>query len=121
MLWLLAGETAVLAVFLNAEECGCCGTGGTAENHVPPQVNRQLATALANSPATNTSAQINVTVDLTTALPPSRGSGSSSKLPYIFYNGALRGQWLSGRGAFESAPSRNVAALGFLGLPCLAG
>ena len=88
---LLAGETAVLAVFLNAEECDCCGVGGTAHEHVhvPPKVSSQPATAIVHAPANETSPQIDVTVDLTTALPPHCGSGSSAKLPYIFYSGAL--------------------------------
>ena len=91
----------MLAVFLNAEECGCCGVGGTDEMHVPPNVNTQLATAIANAPANETSPQVNVTVDLTTALPPPRGSGSSAVMPYIFYNGALQ--------SVSSLPSGAVA------------
>ena len=74
-----AGATAVLAVFLNTEEAGCCGVDGM----VPPNANVPLRTALNHAPATENSPQIKVYVDLTTALPPHRGS----QLPYINYNG----------------------------------
>ena len=82
---LLAGATAVLAVFLNTEECGCCGVGRT----VPPKANVPLRTALSHAPASETSPQIKVYMDLTTALPPLRGSGSGKSLPYVNYNGSL--------------------------------
>jgi len=83
---LLAGATAVLAVFLNTEECGCCGVGGT----VPPRANVPLRTALSHAPASESSPQVKVYVDLTTALPPPRtGAAGSKSLPYAFYNGSL--------------------------------
>lgn len=68
----LAGDLAVLGVFLNTEQAGCCGAAGT----VPPQVNKPLATALAYAPEREDSPQTNVVVDLSAALPPHRGSGA---------------------------------------------
>ncbi len=110
----------MLAVFLNTEECGCCGVGGT----VPPNANVPLRTALNHAPASETSPQIKVYVDLTTALPPLRGSA----LPYIAYSGSLTTppcteavDWflLPDPVPVESGQARDRASLMLLLLPLL--